>query len=637
MRNSFARGSRRLGAIAIFGAGIVAACTSDPGPWQGSEPVPPGAMRGELAVYSANYEGKRRELQYFLRQGDQERRLHITGEVGHLTPQSAVNVWATEQANGDLLVSRIETLAGDTTTARQPLVNAPPSRTRTLAFVLVDIGGGVNETVAAMNQRLSGLGATDKSLRQYYIEASFGKQDLNAKVFGPFSYPMTTCDTRGMATALRAMIPEMYDHYLWYFGSRTTTCSWTGLASLGSPERPSRDTWYNDSTNCIVLVQEPGHNFGMKHSSFMRCPNAPFIDQPNMTCTHSEYGDTYDPMGRGCRHTNAYQKAYQGWFGGCNMVEVTQSGTFTLLPTELPCNGAQAIQIPMPKTRPYYRSGGGGSAGETVLSHYYVELRSGLGFDTGLTPQVQLRVSGDIRTSRQNGLNTWILDMNPATTNIDGLVAGGTFSDPAGGIKITVMSLDATKATINVEITGQLLTPSGPPTCMDGMPFMVPGPGPESCAAAPSVPGMMSTVSDGGATSVPIVEAGRPIDAGAPDSGRSDVAGAARDAALAAGGSGGSQGPAAPIGSGGAGGAGTSMMNAGGTTGTGGSGGASSPPAGAKVDASATPAAASNGTTTGGCGCRVGKAEDDRAAGLFSALLGVALLVRSRRRRDTAR
>ena len=59
---------------------------------------------------------------------------------------------------------------------------------------------------------------------------------------------------------------------------------------------------------------------------------------------------------------NAWQKTYQGWTQGCNMVRVRSSGTFTLLPLELPCDGAQVLQIPMPKTRMFMRSGGGGNA-----------------------------------------------------------------------------------------------------------------------------------------------------------------------------------------------------------------------------------------------------------------------------------
>src|SRR5215475_12579723 len=128
------------------------------------------------------------------------------------------------------------------------------------------------------------------------------------------------------------MITGTFNHYLWYIGqSSGSPCTWGGLGSVGSPSSPARDTWYNGSTNCVVLVQEPGHNFGMQHSSSLSCPGAAFADDPN-SCTASEYGDVFDPMGGACRHMNAWQKNYQGWFGGCNGVSVTSSGQFTLLP-----------------------------------------------------------------------------------------------------------------------------------------------------------------------------------------------------------------------------------------------------------------------------------------------------------------
>lgn len=81
------------------------------------------------------------------------------------------------------------------------------------------------------------------------------------------------------------------------------------------------------------------------------------------------------------------------------------------------------------RQRPFYRSGGGGSAGTTNLTHYYVEVRAPHGFDRGLTPSAQIRVSGDIRQRTQGGLNTWFLDMHPATSALDGLGAWGRFTD----------------------------------------------------------------------------------------------------------------------------------------------------------------------------------------------------------------
>ena len=232
----------------------------------------------------------------------------------------------------------------------------------------------------------------------------------------------------------------------------------------------------------MVLAQEPGHNFGMQHSSALRCPGKTFVDDPTGACTHIEYGDVFDPMGSGCRHTNGWQKQYQGWLGGCNSVRLSASGTFTLLPLESPCDGIQMLQIPMAHTRNFSYTGMSGfGSGATVdeLTYYYVELRAqAAGFDQGLAPQVQVRAGGDYRPAAQSGLHTWLLDMNPATSTFTdaALAVGRTFTDPAGGVTITATAVTPTSATIAVTIEGG----DGVPTCLDGTTIVPPGP--SSCA-----------------------------------------------------------------------------------------------------------------------------------------------------------
>ena len=104
--------------------------------------------------------------------------------------------------------------------------------------------------------------------------------------------------------------------------------------------------------------------------------------RPEHGCTASEYGDSFDPMGGGCRHMNAWQKSYQGWLSSCNGVRVTNSGTFNLLPLEMACNGTQFLQIKAPKARPFMRpAAGGGGATTENLDYYYLELRTPVDFD----------------------------------------------------------------------------------------------------------------------------------------------------------------------------------------------------------------------------------------------------------------
>jgi hypothetical protein len=473
-----------------------------------------GALRGVVSRYIADRDDGTSETLTFLRRPDgSELRLffdRLPADPG-LVPETPVSVWG-EAAGAGIMVSRFRadpSSAADLETQRSALVGAAAAAPRKFAFVLVDTGAGVNLTAAAATQQLfdpAFFMLNQGSIRRYYQEESYAIQDITGAVVGPIAYtPTSTCDTNGV-TSLRTMVDTMLggasNHYLWYFGSKQSGCSFAGLASEGSPTRPQRDTWYNASSGCVVLVQEPGHNFGMQHSSSMACPGASFVDAPDGTCTHNEYGDPFDPMGSGCRHMNGWQKAFEGWLAGCNSVKVTSTGTFTLFPLESACNGIQLLQVPMPKTRTFSHSGGGGTPSTDTLTSYYVELRSPVGFDQGLTPMVLIHVAGDYPVRTKSGLHTWLLDMTPNTTSVRdaALAVGSTFTDPAGGVSITVMAASATQASIQVTVDNG----TGAPTCLDGT--TIEAPGPTTCGAAAD--GGVVTTGTGGAGGTGAVDAG---------------------------------------------------------------------------------------------------------------------------------
>jgi hypothetical protein len=470
-----------------------------------------GSLRGELAIYIADDPGVGSQTHYFLKDAaGTEQRLLFDADPG-LAPGAPLTVWGAPQGQA-LRVSSFERgPAPATPTIQAALIGAQPFPARTFAFVLIDIGGGVNRTTDDVLARM--IEAPD-SIRNYYMYASYGMQDITAKVLGPISYTPTECDTSAMTRALRSQVDAdggPFQHYIWYLGSKNDACAWSGLASVGTPDAPTRDTWYNASTSCIVLIQEPGHNFGMQHSSSLACGSATFADDPN-TCISNEYGDRFDPMGGGCRHMNAWQKDYQGWFGGCNGVKVTDSGTFTLVPFEQSCTGVQYLQVKAPKARPYLRPmGGGGPATTENLDYYYLELRTPLDFDgtlgnsSGLSARVLLHVAEDRHSRTQRGVHTYLLDMNPATTgtqglNDAGLAAGETFTDPAGGLTITAQSVSNSGATIVVSYASG--SGGGSPTCIDGSAFTPPGPGMESCQTTvfPGSGGSLGTTGRGGAS-----------------------------------------------------------------------------------------------------------------------------------------
>jgi hypothetical protein len=540
--------SRSLCALALVGLG---SCTGVP-----DQPAPGEPWQGELASYVLD-RGGQSEIEHRLRVGDGTARRLIFAEAPALAPGSRLRVWGEPEGEA-LRVRRFEVDDVPVEARASALIAGQKKPLRRWAFVLLDIDGGGNPIDKTNAQDVLFSPNRPDSIRSYFREVSYGVQDLDGEVMGPIPYAMGgRCDTDRLAKELLPQINGTFDQYLWFFGKQQAACNWAGIADLGRADRPTRHSWYNSFHSCTVLVQEPGHNFGMVHSSAMRCTRGgqpvpiAWPTQTGAQCSHVEYGNVFDPMGGGdCFHMNGVQKAYQDWLQGCNVIKATESGTFTIHPLESACDGPQLLQIPFPAPRAFSNAG--------TLTGYYLELRAPVGYrDRKLAPQVLVVVANDVREARLTGNNNWLLDMNPETASAEdaALPVGRRFEDDLpGGPRFTVISADATKAVIQVELQGKPAEAgrAGKAVCSDLSDYDATAPvkcvAPATAAPAPGA--------DAGAA--PGADAG------------------AADARAGSGGSGGG-GSGGAAGSGGAtGGAGAS--GGGGRTGAGGSGG-SAPPA----------------------------------------------------------
>ena len=141
------------------------------------------------------------QTHYFLKDAaGVEQRLLFDVDPG-LAPGAPLKVWGAPQGQA-LRVSSFERAPVPATpTIQAALIGAQPFPARTFAFVLIDIGGGVNRTTDDVMARM--IDAPD-SIRNYYMYASYGMQDITAKVVGPISYTPTECDTSAMTRALRS-------------------------------------------------------------------------------------------------------------------------------------------------------------------------------------------------------------------------------------------------------------------------------------------------------------------------------------------------------------------------------------------------------------------------------------------------
>lgn len=364
-----------------------------------------------------------------------------------------------------------------------PLIGAPARRTRTIAALMFDIGRGPPDKAQVQNL-LTGT----SSLQKMYQQISYGMQDLQIDLLGPYTLDQNVClpiECCGPKTSqpngpqvqgIIAALPSKYDHYFWVYGGAQSV---SGCGTWGDQGTPGRYAVYSSYSfhGLVGYTQELGHNFGMTHEPIMTCPSkAVFLDDPTQ-CTHKEYGSQLSFMGNGPRNVSAYHSVAQGWLSKCNGVKVNGSGKYNLLPLETPCNGAQVLQIRAPKSRAAPAKGDRqGSA--PMLTHYYLELRTPQGFDSKVGPMVVVSIGPDFELTRAAPY-VYVLDQTPGdsqgTTN-GGLTAGQTFEDPAGGLSFTVTAIDSTRAEVTITSTG-----TGADTCLDGSAFTAPGLDASSC------------------------------------------------------------------------------------------------------------------------------------------------------------
>ena len=265
--------------------------------------------------------------------------------------------------------------------------------------------------------------------------ASYGMQDITAKVVGPISYTPTECDTSAMTRALRSQVDAdggPFQHYIWYLGSKNDACAWSGLASVGTPDAPTRDTWYNASTSCVVLLQEPGHNFGMQHSSSLACGSAAFADDPN-TCIVERVRRSLRSDGRRLPSHERLAEGLPGVVrrlqrrGGDGQRHVHAGPVRAVVhrravPAGEGAEGAAATcarwaaAVPRPPR-----------TSTTTTSSCAPHSTSTVRWETtpALSARVLLHVAEDRHSRTQQGVHTYLLDMNPATTGTQGLNDAG--------------------------------------------------------------------------------------------------------------------------------------------------------------------------------------------------------------------
>ena len=185
--------------------------------------------------------------------------------------------------------------------------------------MMFDIGGGAPDKTKIQDL----LAGPKQSQRHMYQEVSFGMQDLEIELLGPYKLPEATClpivccgpkanQPNGPAVAdIIAGLPKKYDHYFWVYGPLPGGAVCGTWGDEGSPAKPAVYSSYSFHS-LVGYAQELGHNFGMSHEPFMNCKGKTLEDDTTQ-CTHDEYGSPLSFMGDGPSHPSAYHKQQQGW------------------------------------------------------------------------------------------------------------------------------------------------------------------------------------------------------------------------------------------------------------------------------------------------------------------------------------
>jgi hypothetical protein len=313
--------------------------------------------------------------------------------------------------------------------------------TRTVAVILFNFADDARRPYTAEQARevvFTGRASVDTYLR----ESSYGRLGIAGDVFGWYTIPDAREGCRfaqwGRAAeaAARAAGVEVgsYQHRVFVF-PHVPACDWSGMAEL-----PGSLSWINGELSVRTVGHELGHNLGSHHAGGLRCTAGSIPVAVGGTCTLDEYGDPFDIMGAGERHTSNWNKARLGWLGVSNLATATASGTFTLAAQETPTTDIQLLRIPR-------RDG----------LFYYLELRRPFGsfFDNFALADpavrgISVRLAPDYSTTVQSRL----IDTTPSTNTFGDapLTAGRTFADPENGIWLVNRGIVAGKATLEISL-----------------------------------------------------------------------------------------------------------------------------------------------------------------------------------------
>ena len=386
-----------------------------------------------------------------------------------IEPGSRVRLEGTVQNGalvlGDTLTAVTELAPAQTTAG----LSAAPS-TETTAVVQFYFAGQSSGLPASPDVTMT---SDPKSLRNYYLEQTYGDITFETTVFAPVTLTYSTpgagaCtnskiyDWADQALTFNGLSEGQFEHFVYVFPT-ASTCPWAGIAEL-----PGRHAWINGTFTVPVIAHELGHNLGVAHAGGLTCTSAGFPAPMGDACSIDrshyalpQYADPFDAMGNApvLRQMNMQHKLALGVVPPAAVATVGASGTYQLSPMETLTGAVQLLKVPKP---------GGGT--------YFIEYRRPIGvFDgqagpavTGVLIHTESPDLTDPNPSYRGDSDTALVDMHPdggfpsTQWQNAAMSLGQVFNDPVRGIVIQNLAQDANGASLAITLPADTTPPSTP-------------------------------------------------------------------------------------------------------------------------------------------------------------------------------